>query len=105
MNTQPCGRDEAFARDLAELDRELEKRREPEIPAPTLDLVAGLIAVESNHWVQMLSAVRPTCARLDDGLRHRDIQIHVGSEQETKLLTRAEAGERGGPYRDLKQTS
>lgn len=44
MNTQACGPDEAFARDLAELDRELEKRREPEIPAPTLDLVAGLIA-------------------------------------------------------------
>lgn len=44
MDTQPCGRDEAFARDLAELDRELEQRREPEIPAPTLDLVAGLIA-------------------------------------------------------------
>ncbi|MNT48827.1 hypothetical protein D3C72_1856310 [compost metagenome] len=44
MDTQPCGRDEAFARDLAELARELEQRREPEIPAPTLDLVAGLIA-------------------------------------------------------------
>ena len=65
------------------------------------DLMPGLITVESNHWVQMLSAVRPTCARLDDGLRHREIQIHVGSAQVTKLLTRAEAGERGAPYRDL----
>lgn len=65
------------------------------------DLMPGLITVESNHWVQVLSGVRPTCARLDDGLRHRDIQIHVGSTQETKLLTRAEAGERGAPYRDL----
>ena len=44
MDTQPCGSDEAFARDLAELDCELEARSEPEIPAPTLDLVAGLIA-------------------------------------------------------------
>lgn len=44
MDTQTCGRDEAFARDLAELDRELEQRSEPDIPAPTLDLVAGLIA-------------------------------------------------------------
>ena len=44
MDTQPCGPDEALARDLAKLDRELEQRREPEIPAPTLDLVAGLIA-------------------------------------------------------------
>lgn len=65
------------------------------------DLMPGLITVESNHWVQVLAGVRPTCARLDDGLRHRDIQIHVGSTQETKLLTRAEAGERGAPYRDL----
>lgn len=65
------------------------------------DLMPGLITVESNHWVQVLSDVRPTCARLDDGLRHRDIQIHVGSAQVTKLLTRAEAGERGVPYRDL----
>lgn len=68
------------------------------------DLMPGLITVESNHWVQVLSGVRPTCTRLDDGLRHRDIQIHVGSAQETKLLTRAEAGDRGGPYRDLAQT-
>ena len=66
-----------------------------------LDLAPGLITVESTHWVQVLSDVRPTCARLDDGLRHRDIQIHVGSTQQTKLLTRAEAGERGAPYRDL----
>ena len=65
------------------------------------DLMPGLITVESNHWVQVLSDVRPTCARLDDGLRHRDVQIHVGSAQMTKLLTRAEAGERGAPYRDL----
>lgn len=69
--------------------------------ASTPDLMPGLITVESNHWVQVLSGVRPTCARLDDGLRHRDIQIHVGSAQETKLLTRAEAAERGAPYRDL----
>lgn len=69
--------------------------------AGTPDLMPGLITVESNHWVQVLSAVRPTCARLDDWLRHRDIQIHVGSAQETKLLTRAEAGDRGEPYRDL----
>jgi hypothetical protein len=44
MDAQPCGPDNAFARDLVELDRELEARREPEIPTPTLDLVAGLIA-------------------------------------------------------------
>lgn len=44
MDTQQSGPDEAFARDLAELDRELETRSEPEIPTSTIDLVAGLIA-------------------------------------------------------------
>lgn len=38
------GPDEAFARDLAELDRELAARAEPEIPTKTVDLVAGLLA-------------------------------------------------------------
>ncbi|MNS30085.1 hypothetical protein D3C72_621070 [compost metagenome] len=65
------------------------------------DLMPGLITVESNHWVQILSAIRPTCARLDDGLRHRDVQIHVGSAQEMKVLTREAAGERDAPYRDV----
>lgn len=65
------------------------------------DLLPGLITVESNHWVHVLSAIGPTCARLDDGMRHRDIQVHVGAAQKTKVLTRAEAGERGAPYRDV----
>lgn len=65
------------------------------------NLMPGLITVESGHWVHVLSAVRATCAALHDGLRHRNIVIHVGSQQETKVLTRTEAGERGAPYRDL----
>ena len=65
------------------------------------DLMPGLITVETDHWVQVLSAVRATCSALHDGLRHRDIVIHVGSQQQTKVLTRGEAGERGAPYRDL----
>lgn len=65
------------------------------------DLLPGLITVESGHWVSVLSAVRATCTALHDGLRHRDIMIHIGSQQETKVLTRAETGERGAPYRDL----
>jgi hypothetical protein len=44
MDTQPCRPDEAIVSDLVELDRELETRSEPETPAQTLDLVAGLIA-------------------------------------------------------------
>lgn len=66
------------------------------------DLVPGLVTVESGHWVHVLSPIGATCASLDDGLRYRGIQIHIGSAQETKVLTRAEAGERGAPYRDLK---
>ena len=37
MDTQPCGRDDAFARDL-------EQRERADIPAPTVGLVAGLVA-------------------------------------------------------------
>lgn len=69
------------------------------------DFMPGLITVESSHWVHVLSPIGATCARLDDGLRYRDIQIHVGSTQETKILTRAEAGDRGAPYRDPKPRS
>jgi hypothetical protein len=65
-----------------------------------LDQLPGLITVETDHWVQVLSSVRATCTALHDGLRHRDIVIHVGSKLDTKVLTRAEAGERGEPYRD-----
>lgn len=65
------------------------------------DLTPGLITVESSHWVHVLSPIGATCARLDDGLRYRNIQIDIGSAQETKVLTRAEAGERGAPYRDM----
>lgn len=61
----------------------------------------GLITVNTADWIGNLDRVKATCARLDDGLRHRDIRIHIGSQQATKVLTRAEAGERGEPYRDL----
>lgn len=44
METKPLGPDEAFARDLQQLDRDLEQRDRPDIPTPTADLVAGLIA-------------------------------------------------------------
>lgn len=44
METKPLGPDEAFARDLEQLDRELEQRERADIPAPTVDLIAGLVA-------------------------------------------------------------
>ena len=44
MNAQPCVPDEAFARDLAELDRELAARTDPEMPEKAVNLLAGLVA-------------------------------------------------------------
>jgi hypothetical protein len=44
METKPLGPDEAFARDLEQLDRELEQRDGADIPAPTVELIAGLVA-------------------------------------------------------------
>lgn len=67
------------------------------------DLLPGLITVESDHWVYVLSPIGATCASLDDGLRYRDIQVHVSSALGTKVLTRAEGGERRAPYRDLRE--
>jgi len=59
------------------------------------DLMPGLITVKSNHWVQVLSDVGSTCARLDEGLRHRDVQTHVGSAQEAQLFTRRQGSGAG----------
>src|SRR5690606_18113688 len=61
------------------------------------DLASGLVAIEADHWIQVLSAVRAGSG-LHDGLRHREIVIHVGSQQETEVLARGEAGERGAPF-------
>lgn len=44
METTSLGPDEAFARDLEKLDRDLEQRERADIPAPTVDLIAGLVA-------------------------------------------------------------
>lgn len=65
------------------------------------DKLPGLITVESSHWISTLGVIQATCSALHDGLRHRNIQVHISSTMETKVLTRAEAGESGTPYRDL----
>ncbi len=44
METKPLGPDEAFARDMEKLDPNLEQRELAEITAPTVDLIAGLVA-------------------------------------------------------------
>ncbi|MBB5746582.1 hypothetical protein [Brevundimonas variabilis] len=65
------------------------------------DQQPGVIMVEANHWCADLSAVRATCASLTDGMRYRNIKILVSSAFTTEVLSRADAGERGEPYRDL----
>ena len=44
METRPLGPDEAFARDLEKLDRDLEQRERADIPRATVDLISGLVA-------------------------------------------------------------
>ena len=44
MDRKAQGPDEGFARDLEELDRALEQRERPDVPPPTVDLIAGLVA-------------------------------------------------------------
>lgn len=61
----------------------------------------GLITVNTADWIGNLDRIKATCARLDDGLRHRNLRVAIGSTEKTGVLTQAEAGERGAPYRDL----
>jgi hypothetical protein len=82
-----------------ELDQALD-RMFAEAASP--DQQPGAVTVQTDDWLGPLSTVKATCATLHDGLRYREIRILVSSHFETKLLSRAEAGERGDPYRDLR---
>lgn len=84
-------------------EAELNDRLDAMAPAAQdqADRAPGLILVETDAWIDRLSAVRSTCSALHDGLQHRGIQIHIGAGIETSVLTRAEAGGRGEPYRPL----
>lgn len=65
------------------------------------DKMPGLITVRTDDWVGSLCEFRATCKALSDGMRHRDVVIHVASNLRTAVLTRVEAEERGAPFRDL----
>lgn len=69
--------------------------------AGTPDHMPGLITVRTDDWVGSLRDFRGTCKALSDGMRHRDVVIHVASNHRTAVLTRADAGDRGQPFRDL----
>lgn len=83
----------------AELDDALDAMQATAAGNP--DQMPGLITVQTDDWIRSLSAIGAKCARLDDGLRYRDVVIHIGAHQRSKVLTRAEAGGLGSPYRDV----
>ena len=62
----------------------------------------GVVTVQTDDWLGVLSTVRATCASLQDGLRYREIRIEVSSQFGTRVLSRAEADGRGEPYRELR---
>ena len=84
-----------------DLDQILDRMAGSAETAADPGLRPGLITVQTDHWVDHLSVVRATCSTLQDGLRYRNVQIKVAREFDTAVLSRAEAGERGAPYRDL----
>lgn len=62
----------------------------------------GLIEVETDNWIDHIAPMpRPHPKTIADGIRIRDIKVAVGASDTTRVLTRAEAGERGEPFRDL----
>ena len=84
---------------LEELDAALDAMLQAAGDNP--DLAPGLITVQTDDWIKDVSATGATCKALHDGLRYRDVVVQIGSTMETKVLTRAEAGDRGAPYRAL----
>ena len=65
------------------------------------DLLPGLIEANSTDWCETIYQIERTAKTLDEGIRHRGVKVAVSSLFETKVLARAEAGDRGAPYRDL----
>lgn len=61
----------------------------------------GLIEVQTDHWIGGLDALQTARPKtLVDGIRIRDIKVAVGAGVATRILTRAQAGERGEPFRE-----
>ena len=65
------------------------------------DQMPGLITVQADHWINVLGGIGTKAATLADGLRYREIKVVIAAAFQTDVLTRAEAGERGEPYREL----
>lgn len=63
--------------------------------------IPGLITINTDLWVKELADMRAPCKAINDGMRHREVAVQVSSGAKTEVLTRAQAGGRGEPYRDL----
>ena len=92
--------DSAYGRRMTrdDLDQTLD-RMAAEATAP--EGQPGLVTVQTDDWLGSLSGVKVKCVSLQDGMRYREIQLQVSSQFETRVLSRAEAGGRGEPYREL----
>jgi hypothetical protein len=83
----------------AELDDRLDAMAQEGASDP--NKLPGLITIHTDDWVAAFDAVRAPCKNLADGMRYRDIVVHVGSQKVTAVVARGEASGRGAPYRDL----
>ena len=90
--------DSAYGRRMTrdDLDQTLDR-----MAATAPELQPGLVTVQTDDWLGSLSGVKVKCASLQDGMRYREVQVQVSSQFETRVLSRAEAGGRGEPYREL----
>lgn len=64
-------------------------------------LMAGLITINAELWVRELAEMRAPCKALHDGMRYRDVVVHISSQAQTAVLSRTQAGQRGEPYREM----
>lgn len=83
----------------SELDDRLDAMADTAAGDP--DRAPGLITVQTDQWINVLGGIGAKAAMLADGLRYRGIKVEIAKANATAMLTRAEAGDRGAPYRDL----
>ena len=65
-------------------------------------LAPGLIVLSADTYCRLsVQGSGMACTRILDGIRYRGVRVSVAGTHEDKVLNRAEAGARGGPYMDL----
>lgn len=65
-------------------------------------LAPGLIVLSADTYCRLsVPGSGMVCTRILDGIRYRGVRVSVAGTNEDKVLNRAEAGARGGPYMDL----